>query len=67
MDFIALTASLMLLGAMYIGTNHDSADEPQVGYSEEVFCPQMRKRACRWSRCVRSDDRQKAIPSASKR
>jgi len=37
MDFIALTASMMLLGAMYIGTNHDKADEPQVGYSEEVF------------------------------
>ena len=37
MDFIALTASMMLLGAMYIGTNPDKSDEPQVGYSEEVF------------------------------
>lgn len=37
LDFIALSASMMLLGAMYIGTNVDKADEPKVGFSEEVF------------------------------
>ena len=37
MDFIALTASVLLLGAMYIGTNSGPEDEPQPGYSEEVF------------------------------
>lgn len=37
LDFLALTASVLLLGAMYIGTNSDAADDPNPGYSEEIF------------------------------
>ena len=48
LDFLALTASVLLLGAMYIGTSSDPAQDPAPEFSEEVFvrkCAHMRVEA----------------------